>query len=101
MLAVTVTIRDTGSRAGAEVVQLYVEPPKAAVARPVRELKAFSKVLLQPGESKTVTLSVDPADLAYWDPGRKAWVLTPGLYTARIGDSSRNLPLTARFNIPL
>lgn len=101
MLGVTVTIRNTGSRAGAEVVQLYVEPPKAAVARPVRELKAFLKVILQPGESKTVAMSIDAADLAYWDPGTKAWILTPGPYTARIGDSSRNLPLTARFNIPL
>jgi beta-glucosidase len=100
IIEVTATIRNTGSRAGAEVIQVYVEPPKADVPRPVRELKAFSKVLLQPGESKTVTMPIAPADLAYWDPGTKAWVITPGLYTARIGDSSRNLPLTAQFAIP-
>ena len=70
-LEVTATIRNTGSRAGADVVQVYVEPPKAGVPRPVRELKAFLKVALEPGESKTVTMPISRADLAYWDPGRR------------------------------
>ena len=84
---------------GAEVVQVYVEPPPASVPRPVRELKAFTRVTLAPGESKTVTLAIPREDLAYWDPGTKGWVVTPGTYFARVGDSSRSLPLKAGFVI--
>jgi beta-glucosidase len=96
-IKVMATIRNSGSRTGAEVVQVYVEPPPASVPRPVRELKAFTRVTLAPGESKTVTLAIPREDLAYWDPGTKGWVATPGTYTARIGDSSRTLPLKAAF----
>jgi len=98
-IEVTATVRNTGSRAGAEVVQVYVEPPKAEAPRPVRELKAFTKVALDPGASKSVTLHIPRADLAYWNPRTKSWVVTPGDYVARVGDSSRNLPVTAGFSI--
>lgn len=98
-ILVTATVCNTGTRPGAEVVQVYVEPPKDATPRPVRELKAFAKIALNPGESKTVTLPVGRADLAYWSPDTKSWVVTPGTYTARVGDSSRNLPLEATFNL--
>ena len=90
---------DTGSRAGADVIQVYVEPPKGGAPRPVRELKAFTKITLNPGASKSVTLQIPRADLAYWNPETKSWVVTPGGYTARVGDSSRNLPLKAEFSI--
>jgi len=96
---VTATIRNSGSRAGTDVVQVYIEPPQADVPRPVRELKAFTRIALAPGESKPVTLSIAKSDLAYWDPGTKAWVVTPGAYAARVGDSSRNLPLKTGFRI--
>jgi len=95
---VTATVKNTGSRAGAEVVQVYVEPPKAETPRPVRELKAFAKVGLNPGESKTVTLTLLRDDLAYWNPQTKSWTITPGSYTACVGGSSRDLPLKAAFN---
>jgi beta-glucosidase len=98
-IEVTATIRNTGNRAGADVVQVYIEPPKADVPRPVRELKAFLKIALAPGESKTVTMPILRSDLAYWDPGLNDWVITPRGYMARIGDSSRNLPLAAAFSI--
>ena len=91
--------RNSGSRAGTDVVQVYIEPPQADAPRPVRELKAFTRIALAPGESKPVTLSIAKSDLAYWDPGTKAWVVTPGAYAARVGDSSRNLPLKTGFRI--
>ena len=98
-IEVTVTVRNAGNRAGADVVQVYVEPPKGEAPRPVRELKAFSKVALESGASKSVTLRIPRADLAYWNPTSKSWVVTPGSYTARVGDSSRSLPLSAGFGI--
>ena len=94
-----VTVRNSGSRAGQEVVQVYVEPPAVEVPRPARELKAFAKIALAPGESRTVAMPIARADLAYWNPGTKSWVVTPGAYTARIGDSSRDLPLKAGFSV--
>ena len=98
-IEVTVTVKNSGKREGADVVQVYIEPPKGEVPRAVRELKAFSKVKLEPGESKSVKMQVPRAELAYWNPGTKSWVVTPGSYVARVGDSSRNLPLTAAFSI--
>jgi beta-glucosidase len=98
-IAVTATIRNTGAHSGSDVIQVYIEPPKAGAPRPIRQLKAFQRVALTPGESQTVTLPIARADLAYWDPATKAWAVTPGAYTARIGDSSRDLPLKAEFSI--
>jgi beta-glucosidase len=95
----TATVHNNGKRAGTEVMQVYVEPPSGSVPRPVRELKAFKRVTLAPGESKSVTLAIPREDLAYWDPVSKGWVVTPGSYTARVGDSSRNLPLKAGFTV--
>ena len=98
-IAVSATVKNTGTRAGEEVVQLYIEPPAGDVPRPVRELKAFTKVALAAGQSAQVTMHIARADLAYWNPGTKGWVVTPGGYTARVGDSSGNLPLKAGFSL--
>ena len=98
-IEVTATVHNTGSRPGAEVVQVYVEPPKGDAPRPVRELKAFTKISLDPGETKTVPMHISRDDLAYWNPTSGTWVVTPGSYTARVGDSSRNLPLKAQFTV--
>jgi len=96
---VTVNIQNTGSRWGADVIQVYIEPPKAGVPRPLRELKAFTRVELDPGETKTIMQSIPRADLAWWNPDTKRWYISPGTYTARVGDSSRNLPATAAFKV--
>lgn len=96
----TVTLTNTGQRAGAEVVQLYVEPPAAEVPRPVRELRGFTRVELKPGESRQVSIPFSKADLAYWNPSTKAWVITPGTYHAHVGSSSENLPVKADFLLP-
>ncbi len=92
-VAVSVTARNAGARAGAEVVQVYVEPPAGGLPRPPRELKAYGKVFLQPGESRTVEMEINPADLAAWDAAGKRWTEPAGTYVFAAGDSSRELPL--------
>lgn len=82
------TVRNDGDRAGAHVVQLYVAPAPSAVRRPVRELAAFAKVFLEPGEETTVELDLDRRAFAYWDePGHRWWV-QPGVYRIEAGRSS-------------
>ena len=89
----SVDVQNTGARAGAEVVQIYAAPPADPLPRPPRELKAFGKVFLQPGESKTLDLEIKIADLATWDPAAKKWRMPAGEYVFQAGDSSRDLPL--------
>ncbi|KGO68820.1 Glycoside hydrolase family 3 [Penicillium italicum] len=77
----SVTVSNTGSVAGAEIVQLWIVPPKTDVGRPVRELKAFRKVFLQPGESKTVQLVVEKKlATSWWDEEREQWISEKGTY---------------------
>ncbi|KAJ5954894.1 hypothetical protein N7501_009173 [Penicillium viridicatum] len=77
----SVTVSNTGSVAGAEIVQLWIVPPKTDVSRPVRELKAFQKVFLQPGESKTVQLVVEKKlATSWWDEEREQWISEKGTY---------------------
>ncbi|KAF7715058.1 Beta-glucosidase [Penicillium ucsense] len=81
----TVTVTNTGSVAGAEVVQLWIVPPKTEVNRPVRELKAFKKVFLQPGETQTVELTVEKKlATSWWDEQRSQWVSEKGKYQVSI-----------------
>lgn len=89
---VSVTVRNIGTRPGAETVQVYVNTPGRAVPRAPQELKAFAKVHLSPGEVKQVKLSVPNDSLRYWDVQSKGWKLEPGEYEFRVGTSSRDLP---------
>ena len=77
---VSCEIENTGDRAGSEVVQLYVSGPRSDILKPVRELRAFTKVYLQPGQRTKVTLEVPDADLRYYHPRLRRWVLEPGRY---------------------
>ncbi|WP_426594977.1 beta-glucosidase [Cellulomonas sp. McL0617] len=104
---VTCTITNTGSRAGQEVVQLYVGDPDAAVRRPVRELKGFEKVMLEPGASTTVVFALANRDFAYWDvaatraDGRSGeWRREGGEFVIAVGASSRDLRLDASITLP-
>lgn len=90
-ITVTATITNTGSVAGAEVVQVYVRDPHASVLRPTRELKAFAKVALEPGESRAVSFTLGARDLSYWHPGLHRWVLEGGEFVIEVGASSRDL----------
>jgi beta-glucosidase len=85
------TIKNTGSRYGAEVVQLYVSDPVCSVLRPEKELKAFEKVFLHPGEVKTLELNVKVPDLAFYDEVKKAWNVEAGEFVLHIGNSSNNI----------
>ena len=90
-LTATVQVTNTGRRAGAQVVQLYVHDLNPQIDRPVRELKGFSKVSLAPGATQTVTLSLSPRDFAWCDAKAKGWRVNPGQYSVEVGDSSRNI----------
>ncbi len=94
-VTVTVSVRNTGARAGAEVVQLYVEDVECSLPRPRKELKAFEKVSLGPGQDATVSLRLDEAAWSFYDPARSAWVAEPGRFRLHIGTSSRAIAHTA------
>lgn len=93
-LEVSVTVTNTGDRAGKEVVQLYVEAPTEGIFRPVRELRAFTKVSLEPGECKTVSMTLNRRAFAYYDVDSKDWRVDSGEYAIQIGASSRDIRLT-------
>jgi beta-glucosidase len=94
-IRVACTVRNTGDRAGSEVVQVYVAPPKSSVPRPLRELKGFVKVRLAPGESRKVEIALRPAALAFYAAAKKQWKAEAGEYAIQVGTSSRALPLRA------
>ena len=93
LLTVTAKVTNTGKRAGKAVVQLYVGDLESTPIRPVRELKGFRKVQLQPGESKTVSFTLDKRSFAYWNTEIHDWHVETGDFTIEIGGSSRDLPL--------
>lgn len=90
-ITASVDITNTGKRAGAEVVELYLHDPHPKIDKPVRELKGFSKVKLQPGETKTVHFQITRQDLAYFDVAGKQWKADAGQYEVQIGASSRDI----------
>jgi beta-glucosidase len=87
------TVRNTGKRAGAEVAQIYVSQQEALLPRPAKELKGFEKVFLKPGEQKTITLQLNEDAFRYFDDRTNQWRMDPGMFTIRVGGSSRDLPL--------
>ena len=96
---VTLTVTNTGSAAGAEIVQLYVAKPDAKVFRPEQELKGFAKVSLAPGESKTVAIALDDKAFRYWNVKTNAWEVEGGSYQLRVGASSVDIRLTADITV--
>ena len=100
-LAVTVTasVSNIGQRAGAEVVQVYVGDVRASVARPLRELKGFAKVHLEPGESQRVSCQLDERAFAYWSSRFHRWVVEPGEFMIAVGNSSRHLVATETITV--
>lgn len=91
MLTVTVAVKNTGSIAGKEIVQLYVGDDKCSVLRPVKELKHFAKVALAPGEEKSVTFTLTPDDLKFYDEVSAAWKYEPGKFKAYVCASSADV----------
>ena len=99
ILTVTATVKNTGSRAGKAVVQLYVGDRESTPLRPVRELKSFKKVALQPGESREVSFTLDKRSFAYWNREIHDWHVETGAFTVEVGASSRDLPLKAEVTV--
>ncbi len=94
-----IPVTNCGDRAGAEVVQLYISRKDSPVPSPVKELKGFSKVWLEPGETKEVSISVDKDDLSRFDAEKHCWTADRGEYTAQIGASSDDIKSTVKFNL--
>ena len=99
-ITVSVTVKNTGSVSGKEVAQVYVTAPKGNIEKPAQELKTFAKTReLQPGESQTLTMHIERRDLASFDETGSQWLGEAGSYTFHIGNSSRNLPLSATLKL--
>lgn len=96
-LTFTVTVKNTGSKRGAETVQLYIKDKKSSVDRPVKELKGFKKVWLEPGEQKDVDMTIDNNALAYYDETTGTWKSEDGEFDALVGNASDNIMLKSRF----
>ena len=92
-------VSNTGSRAGATVAQVYVSETHASVPRPPKELKGFDRVMLNPGETKHVTVSLDPRAFAWYDTAAKGWHVDSGEFGILVGDSSADLPLKSSINV--
>ena len=92
---VSMKLSNTGSRPGAEVVELYVHEGRPKVDRPVRELKGFRRVELNPGQSQIVKFTLDRAAFSYWDLAARAWTADPGAFEIQVGASSRDIRLRA------
>ncbi len=98
-MTVTVPVTNTGNREGAEIVQLYVTDVKAPVERPAKELKGFRKITLAPGETKEITFTVSPDDLAYFDADAHKWATHPGKYRVHVASSSADIASTIPFTL--
>lgn len=96
---VTFTITNTGSRAGAEIAQLYVAKADAAVFRPEKELKGFAKVFLQAGECKTVTIPLDDKAFRYWNVKTDRWETEGGSCQLLVGASVQDIRLRAEVSV--
>jgi len=92
-----VDVTNTGERPGQEVVQLYIADPESSLQKPPKELKAFVKVAVEPGQTVTVELPIDGRSLQHYDPQFKDWCVEPGVFEVLVGASSADLPLRASF----
>jgi len=94
----TVSVKNTGNRAGAEVVQLYINDVKSSLPRPLKELKGFEKIFLQPGEMKDATFTINKSSLAFYSDVANKWVVEPGDFKALIGTASDEIRSSIEFS---
>ena len=99
VFTVSIPVTNTGDRAGREIVQLYVSDLKTTLPRPVKELKGFKKISLEPGQTETVTFEISRDDLSYFDADKHAWVVDPGKFEALVGASSRDIRSKGAFKV--
>lgn len=98
-LSIRLTVTNTGTRSGREVVQVYLGLPGSKVSRPVRWLAGFAAVTVEPGEQRAVDIPIGRDDLAYWNTAAERWVIESGEYVVSVGASSRKLRLTATVTV--
>jgi beta-glucosidase len=98
-IVVSIDVKNTGKVPGKEVVQVYVADIASRVQRPPKELKAFRKVGLDPGEKKTVEFTLEMRDLSFYDPGVKDWAAEPGAFEILVGSSSRDIRASKVFTL--
>ena len=98
-MTISVDVKNTGDREGAEVVQLYIADPASSIDRPVKELKGFEKITLKPGESKTVSFEIAADALSYYSVEDNGWKAEAGEFQALIGPSSADIRTTASFEL--
>jgi beta-glucosidase len=98
-LTITVSVTNSGDRKGKEVAQLYIGDDKASVVRPLKELKHFKKIELQPGETQNVTFEVTADDLKFYDESIAGWTAEPGKFRAYIGSSSTDIRAVVPFSL--
>jgi beta-glucosidase len=99
LVEVSLTVENTGARAGKEVVQLYVRDVESSLARPPKELKGFAKVSLEPGERTNVQFDLDRRAFAFYDPQRAEWIVESGTFEILLGGSSRDIRATAKLRL--
>jgi beta-glucosidase len=98
-ISFTINVKNTGKRAGAEVVQLYIHDAESSLERPYKELKGFQKVYLEPGESKDVTMTIDNDALSFYDDKAHCWKSETGDFEALVGDASNHITQKMKFSL--
>lgn len=98
-IVVTIPVKNTGKVVGKEVVQLYVQDEKSSLARPLKELKGFEKISLEPGEEKTVSFTLTKEALSYYDDKKEEWIAEPGKFKIMIGASATDIKGTVDFTL--
>lgn len=97
---ISIAVTNTGPMAGAQVVQVYVRQQKSSINRPLKELKAFQKLFLEPGETRAADMKMSKKEAAsFWDESRNSWVMEKGSYDILVGDSSASTPFLAQFDV--
>jgi beta-glucosidase len=96
---VTFNVKNTGSREGAEIAQLYVGDKHSHIDRPLKELKGFAKVSLKPGESKSVRLTLDRRAFSYYEAKKHQWTAEPGDFSILVGSSSAKTEIEGKFTL--
>lgn len=98
-ISFSIDVTNAGKRNGSEIVQLYIRDEKSSLPRPVKELKAFKKIALNPGQTKTVTFTIDKTALSFFDADKHEWVAEPGIFEAIVGASSSDVRSKTRFEL--
>jgi beta-glucosidase len=96
----SVKVKNTGDYKAKEIVQLYIRDLVGSLVRPIKELKGFDKIHLNPGEAKTVSVRLDEEAFRYYDPIDRRFVVEPGTFTVHVGASSADIRLTGKLEVP-